>query len=639
MAKDTEEKKKGGFLTAIGRFITRFFIVIGVAATISTVLLSITLSRAMTYTPPPLPEQIVLYYDFELELAEVVTKPSFSHPLFRPPTTLHEVVGALDKAKEDERVKGFIARVSGPRYSIAQYQELKDAIQSFRDTGRFAYVYADNIGGMSTGMGAYYLASSFDEIWLQPVGLVSITGLAMEVPFMRGLLDKIGVKPEVQHRGKYKSMPETFTRNDMSGPHREMMDALTGDLFDQLVTGIAENRGIEKDVLRALVDKAPLTDQEALEAGLVDRLGYADEMLELAKKKAAGDTPKKDENGKDIEPGVVSLTGYAFHVQTQHEGSNMVDFVTNYYRKIDPHSQMVDKPKIALVYGSGAIVAADNGAHMDLGGGNSMDAGKIAKALKAASEDEDVRAIVFRVESPGGSPSASETIRRAVLKAKEKGKPVVVSMGGAAASGGYWIATDADRIVAQPATLTASIGVFGGRPDARDMWKKIGVSWDSVSYGKHAAMWGINRPFAPSERERVGVMMDRMYDAFLTRVSAGRGLDRAKVEELAQGRVWTGRQALEIGLVDELGGLKRAIEVARELGGVEDGEKSVVERFPAPRSTLEMLVKLAKEGAIGPVAPRIRAPELQRMASEIAPLLADPADNMLYMTPVFVRAD
>lgn len=639
MAKEQTDEKKGGFLSGLGRFITRFFIVIGIAATISMALLSITLSRAMTYTPPPLPEQIVLYYDFELELAEVVTKPSFSHPLFRPPTTLHEVIGALDKAKEDERVKGFIARVSGPRYSIAQYQELKDAIKSFRDTGRFAYVYADSIGGMSTGMGAYYLASSFDEIWLQPVGMVSVTGLAMEVPFMRALLDKVGVKPEVMHRGKYKSMPETFTRNDMSPPHREMMDAITGDLFDQLVSGVAVNRGIEKDKLLALIDNAPLTDQEALEAGLVDRLGYSDEMIELAKQKAAGDTPKRDENGKEIEPGVVSLTGYAFHVQTQHEGSNMVDFVTNYYRKIDPRSQLADRPKIALVYGSGAIVASENGAHMDLGGGNSMDAGKIAKALKAASEDEDVRAIVFRIESPGGSPSASETIRRAVLNAKKKGKPVVVSMGGAAASGGYWIATDADRIVAQPATLTGSIGVFGGRPDAREMWNKIGISWDSVSYGKHADMWSINGPFKPSERERVSAMMDRLYDAFLTRVSAGRGLDRAKVEQLAQGRVWTGRQAKENGLVDDLGGLKRAIEVARELGGIEEGEKSVIERFPAPRSTLEMLVKLAQEGAVGPLAPKISTPELRRMASEIAPLLADPADNMLYMMPVFVRAD
>lgn len=574
-----EDKLPGRIL----KFINRFFIVMGIGATFCFALMLMTLSQVSGYTPPALPDKILLTYDFESGLSEVVGKPSLHQPLLRPATTLQEVVEALDHAAKDDRVKGFAARMKDAQFNVAQIQELRDAILKFRETGKFAYIYSDSFGGFSSGMGDYYLASAFDQIWLQPIGVVAVNGIAMEVPFVKGLLDKIGVSAQFGHKGTYKSAPESLTLSEMSKPHREMMESLARDISGQIEEGISKTRPFDK----ALIDQSPFTDKEALDKKLVDKIGYYDEMLDAAREKAELDAEIK----------TVELTGYSFVDGTTKLNLGMGGYVAKFAHKTAPASVYKDKAIIALVYGVGDIVPfSSSGSFAGFGEGG-MSAEKIVEAFQSVTDDENVAAVVFRIDSPGGSPEAAESIRRAILLTQKKGKPVVVSMGGYAASGGYWVAAPADKIVAQPGTLTGSIGVFGGKLEMSGLWDKLGVNWDSVAEGKNARMWSSNKPFTDAEFEKFESMLGNIYDSFIDRVAEGRGLSKDKVGEIAEGRVWTGKQAKEIGLVDELGGLNRAVEIAKELAKLDPAQEVPVLQYPPKKSTLEMFIDLATEGA------------------------------------------
>jgi len=570
-------------------FFTRVFTVFGIAAFISVSLASITLFRAMNYSPPPLPDQILLSYKLKSNLFETAQKPSFSSALLRPPTTLHEIAESLDIAAKDGRVKGLMINIDSSDYSLAQIQELRDAIHRFRKSGKFTMVYADSFGGLGGGIGTYYLASSFDEIWMQPMGLLSINGIHSEVPFIKNIINKFGVYADFHHRGKFKSAVESLTLSGMSAAHREMMISIIDDLSEQITTGIAKDRNMKAPYLRNLINSSPYSGEEALANKLITSLDYYDVFLDKAKEKA----------GEDAE--ILDLLGYGFNSTVEEEDTGMVGFFSQLMHKKTPNSIQEDKKKIALIYGSGAIVPHKESTSIASPfsgiGGKTLFADKISRHIRKASKNDSIAAIVFRIDSPGGSPTAAETLRRAVVFAKDKGKKVVVSMGSTAASGGYWAVVDADYIIAEPATLTGSIGVFAGKIVLKDLWEKLGITWDSVSFGQNADMWSSNSTFSPTAQERFDAMLDHVYNSFVSRVAKGRNMSPEKVEELAQGRVWTGQQAQKNGLIDAVGGIEDAIAKAKEISEFKPEDDVPVIHYPARKSTLEMMITLFTEGA------------------------------------------
>lgn len=607
MAETFKRRKEDKFIYRVLGTVYRVFFVIGVAAAISVTAIVSTLLHAANFTPPVLPEKIVLTYTLKNGLREAQGMPSLSDPLLRPPATLREVTDALETAKADARVKGFVLKLQSTDLSVAQIQELRNAVHDFRKSGKFAYIYADSYGGLSPGMGDYYLASAFDKIWVQPVGVVSITGVASETPFLRDVMAKAGVVAQFSHKGTYKSAPESLTASDMSAPNRMAMTAMINDLYDQITAGVAADRGLSVADVKNLVDGAPYNDAQAKKLKLVDDVGYYDETLAAAFK--AGGTDDK---------AAVKLLGYAFNTATMDLKMGMPGFVSRFMHKADPSTAHEGKKKIALIVGEGDIVPF-GGAGNGLGGGGDMRADKLVAAFEAARKDKDVAAVVFRIDSPGGSPEAAESIRRAVIQTQKAGKPVVVSMSGYAASGGYWVATPADKIVAEPATITGSIGVFGGKFVLQGLWQKLGVNWVEIGAGKNAGMWSANTPFNDEEYKKFDATLDAIYEGFLQRVMEGRHLTHAQAEAVAEGRVWTGRQAKENGLVDALGGLSDAVTLAKKLAKVDDKTQTPVVVFPPPKSTLEEFISLATEGAFAkPDIQTLAARALENIQSEAA---------------------
>ncbi len=591
-----EDRGYGRILT----FFVRFFTVLGVAAFISAGLTSITLIRMMNYQPPALPDNILLVYKLKSNLFETTKKFSFKGPLMRPPTTLHEIAEAMDIAKKDPRVKGLALDIESSNYNLAQIQELRDAVHRFREYGKFAMVFADDIGGLSGGMKTYYLSSAFDEIWMQPMGMVGITGMHSETPFLSGLMETLGVTANFDHRGKYKSAMESITRTSMSLPHKEMMTSIIDDLSSQIISGVAEGRGLKPEHVKELINGAPYMGQESLDNKLIDKLDYYDNFIASAKEKS----------GEDIE--TIDLLGYGFGVKTENTEDGMVGFFTQLWHKKDTETAREGKGKVALIYGSGMIVPHKKSSSSLVApiagmGEKTLFADKISSAFNAAAKNDDVSVIVFRIDSPGGSPGAAETLRHAVVSAQEKGKKVVVSMGGTAASGGYWAVVNADHIIAEPGTLTGSIGVFAGKVVLDKLWKKLGVKWEAITLGDNADMWSMNSVFSETSNERFEAMLDNIYDNFIKIVAEGREMTLEEVEKVAQGRVWTGKQAKEIGLVDSLGGIEMALAYARELSGFEKEDDVPLVYYPAKKSTLELMIQLLTEGSasISPISVNI----------------------------------
>lgn len=656
---DTPQRRKDDkFIAKVWRFFYRFFFMVGISAFISIVMLSVTMSRMMNYAPSSLPDAMVLTFAVKSDLAEVEGAPSLSQPLLRPATILQDVVSAIDLAAKDARVKALVVKLEDLSLSAAQAQELRDALVRFRASGKRTYIYADSYGGFGSGISDYFLASAFDEIWLQPVGSVSAVGVASEVPFVKDLLDKVGVETQFVHQGIYKSAPESLTERGMTPPHREMMQSIVSDLARQMMDGIAEGRGLSSDDVRRLVDESPYGEKDSLRLKLVDRVGYYDELVAHARRVASA---KKEEPAKDApadradtgkpapekadgatdtasqapavkdkketaaadeeKPSVdtVSLMGYSFVAETQALGKGVRGFTSKLTRREAPASELRKKDKIALIYGSGEIVPFVQRAQASPFMSSSMAADKIVQAFRSAQNDDGVAAVIFRIDSPGGSPEASETIRRAIMETRRKGKPVVVSMASTAASGGYWIAAPADKIIAQPGTLTGSIGVFGGKFVLAGLWQKLGINWDTVSEGGNAGMWSANKPFTPVQLQKFDALMAEVYDAFIDRVAEGRKMPVEKVREIAEGRVYTGRQAKDVGLVDDLGGLEVAVKHARALAKVEDGDDVPLVRFPPRKSTIEMFISLATEGALFQPTINVNAADMAGMLQNALP--------------------
>lgn len=532
-----------------------FFAIVGVIV-VTLVVLGITLASVKKDNKAKdLPERMVLTLELEGQLKEANPQPSVLESLSAPVPTLQEILQTLELARQDSRVKGIAVHIEQGNYGVAALQELRDAISKFRRSGKFAYLYSDTLGN-SPAMGEYWLATAFDQIWLQPMGELAITGFSAEIPFAKDLLDKVGVEAQLLHQGKYKSFPEVVTRNTISPENREMTEALLTDLQDQFDRDVLRTRKIDGAKLHSLMAQAPLIASDALASGLIDVIGYHDEFDNALEQKTKGARPVEFENYQANGPRAVPGDKIAL--------VNVLGALTN-----------VSKEQAR----SGEVVSADD----------------ISNAIEDAGNAHSIKAIVVRVDSPGGTPLAADMIRRSIELAKSR-KPVIISMGNTAASGGYWMSVDADSIIAQPGTLTGSIGVFGGKVNLQKLWEKLGVNWENIGDADNNSLWSANQPFSDRAREKIEASMARTYQQFINKVSIGREMEPSKIEEIAQGRVWTGSQAMKNGLVDHIGGMDMAITTARELAKIPANRPVNLEVFPKPLNPLEQLMQLVKQG-------------------------------------------
>ena len=479
------------------------------------------------------------------------------------PLVLREAVSALHRAADDPRVAGLIARVELPAAAAGPVQELREAVAAFTAV-KPSLAWAETYPGTLS----YYLASAFGEVWMQPAGTVGLIGFATNALFLRDALDKAGIEAQFVARGEYKSAINLFTQDRYTDAHREADTRLLESLRAQVWLAIADSRNIGQDALDGLADHAPLLRDIAVESGLIDRVGFRDEayarIAELVG--AKGISPESGDADGDDGPPRLYLSRYA---RATGPGGPARPSIPG----------RGPKSTIAVVTVAGAIVSGRGGSRMPFGSSNAG-ADTIAAGLREAAHDDSVSAIVLRVDSPGGSVSASETIWREVKKARERGKPVVASMGAVAASGGYYVSMGADAIVANPGTITGSIGVLTGKLVARDLKDRLGVGSDAVRTNANADAWSVNAPFTPEQHAQVEAEADLVYNDFVQRVAQGRHLSVEAVEAVARGRIWTGADALDHGLVDELGGLRAAVRRAKVLAGLDDDAKVRLIGYP-----------------------------------------------------------
>ncbi|BAK33325.1 putative signal peptide peptidase [Microlunatus phosphovorus NM-1] len=469
----------------------------------------------------------------ELDLTQPLVEPDPADPLApllsRGQRQLRPTIKALHEAAADHRVVGLLAKVGGP-LSWATVHELRRGLQAFLDVGKPTVAWAESFPDGAAGTGAYVLASGFGEVWLQPGGGLGLLGVSIETTFLRGAFDKLGMEPQLGQRYEYKNAADRFTRTEFTEPHRESMEALAASVYADAIALIAAGRSMTPERVRELVDTGPRTAEEALAARLVDRLGYRDEVL----------------------------ASFRAHVGDDAE----LLFADRWKPRRRLRLPARRRGHLALVEVRGGI-GSGRSRPGPIGGQTGSDT--VASQLRAALEDDRAHGVLLRVNSPGGSAVASEVIWREVCRVKEAGKPVVVSMGDVAASGGYYVSCAATTIVALPTTLTGSIGVLGGKFVISGLLDRLGLSTGAVHEGEHARMWSARRGFDDGERERLDAELDAIYAAFVAKVAAGRGRTVAEIEPLARGRVWTGRDAYDRGLVDQLGGLREAVTTARRL--------------------------------------------------------------------------
>ncbi|MDC0711804.1 signal peptide peptidase SppA [Stigmatella sp. ncwal1] len=541
------------------RFIVGALAVIGALSLLSVAGLILLLMVAAA-SKPSVPGTLVLELELDQPLLEQVPDDSLAGAFGPKRATVRDVVEALEKGAQDPRVKSLLVHIDQPG-GIAVAQELRDAVKAFRASGKKAVAFTDTFGEGGSATGAYYLATAFDEIYLQPSGDVTLTGVSVETPFARDAFAKLGVQPRIGQRYEYKNAVNTYTEQGYTASHREATEKFLGSLFGQVVRGIAEGRKLSEDEVKGLIDRAPLLGQAALEAKLVDGLLYRDEVLAKV----------KEEAGK----------------------SAQLLFLDKYLDRSGGPSEAGET--VALVYGVGGIVRGKSESN-PLGGDASFGAESVALALRKASEDKDVKAILFRVDSPGGSYVASDTVRREVQRAREKGKPVIVSMATYAASGGYFVSMGADKIVAQPGTLTGSIGVYGGKMVTADFWAKLGINFETLSIGKDATLYSTDSDFTPEQQAKNDASLDRVYTDFTQKAAEGRHLPLEKLQAVARGRVWTGEDAKELGLVDELGGFPKALELVREAAKLPKDAKVHLQVFPRKKQPAEVIADILGGG-------------------------------------------
>lgn len=534
--------------TGLGTFVLTLLVLSWVARAI-----------VLVYTPDLQGQNVLL-----LNLSKDYPEHGDSDPLValveQEQLTLLDLIETLHAAARDDKIVGILARVDSTTMGLARLKEIREAILAFKRSGKFAYVYADTFGEGTGGLGAYYLASAFDKIILQPSGELAITAPVIESPFLRGFFDKYGVQPQFAARHEYKSAGNIFTNTGFSAADKENLGALLDDIKKIITDEIGASRGLPATAIANFIDAAPLSASDAKAKGLIDAIGYFNEAL-----CACG-----------LESGERSLLK-----------------MSDYLALLEP----IDAEKtIALIYADGEIMRGSAGANIWQQSSTVM-SHDFSKLLAEIAEDKSISAVVLRINSPGGSATASDTIWQAIKQLRETGKPVVVSMGDVAASGGYYMAVAANYIVAQPTTITGSIGVFGGKFVFKDAAERFGITFDSIARGESAGMFSSARPFTPQEWERFNASLDNVYQDFTAKVASARKLTPAEIDAVARGRVWSGQSALANKLVDALGGLDTAITAAKGIAEIPEDEPVKLLVFPRKPTPAEIIgMALSGEG-------------------------------------------
>jgi len=545
-------------LRFFGKVIVGLLALVGAGVLVAAVAVVLLVPRVLQ-EPKPLPGAMVLSVDLDQDVTE--GQPGW---LDRSggAVPLRTMLEGLEEAAQDDRVLALVARVRSPRMGLAQAQEVRDAVHAFRVQGKPTYVYADSMPSEgSAGTLAYYLGSAFGDIWVQPTGEVGLTGLSMQVPFAAKALRDWGLRFEGEARHEFKGALASLQDESMRPPQAENMGRLVASWFDQVVADVSAARDIPVGRLTEVINRAPLLVPEAEAAGLIDHQGYRDEFL-AAIRDAVGD----------------------------HEEISVADYMAR-----RTHSEPDDARRIALIHGVGPVVMDEGGNDPTGTLKSQLSADGLEQAFRQAVDDERVAAIVLRIDSPGGDYVASDRARRAVAMARERGTPVIVSMGNVAASGGYFIALEADQILASPATITGSIGVAAGKMVLEGLWAEHGVSWAILEEGANAGMWSANSSFSAAARRALNRRLDQVYADFTSRVGQARDLSLASVDAVARGRVFSGADALAAGLVDRLGGLQDALRVAQEAAALPADEEVVVAPYPRPLSPVEEFKKMLEE--------------------------------------------
>ena len=507
---------------------------------------------------PSVPDNSVLVLSVSGDLPDYIPEDQFAKALgINQGQSFTSLLTQLRKAKVDNRIGAILLDINFPGIGWGKADELREAIKDFKTSGKPVYAY------MEIGMNReYYIATAADKIFVPPSGDLYINGFAAEAMFYKGSLDKLGIEADVIQIGpKYKNAPDQYTRREMGEGQREVINAVLDEYYTRFTSGIAESRNKTVDEVKAMIDNAPFNARQAKELGLIDEAFYQDQVHEEIKNRL---DYKADDKLRTIRGGE--------------------------YRDIPSDSLGLNKgERVAIIYASGAInIGRSNNSPF---GGAMVGSDTVVAAVNEAANDTSIKAIVLRVDSPGGSALASDLMWNAIENAKKKGKPVVVSMSDVAASGGYYIACNANKIVAQPSTITGSIGVFLGKPVVKGMYDWLGVTNEYVMRGKNAGIFRETEKWTPEERAKMEEGANNIYfNNFLPKVAQGRNMDAERANELGQGRVWTGTQAKGNGLIDEFGGLEKAIDIAKQLANLpaDRDVKRVV--LPAPRPFFETLL-------------------------------------------------
>ncbi len=536
----------------MSKAIVRFLAILGALWLVTMIILIV----AVIGFKGKVPDKTILEANFEQALPEDVPDTPTAKLMNSDRTTLRDVVDAIDRGAADDRVVGMVAKIGAAPIGMAKVQELREAVQRFRAHKKFAIAYAETFGEFGPGNGAYYLATAFDQIYLQPSGDIGLTGIIMESPFIKGTLSKLGLTFHGDHRYEYKNALNFYTETKFTPAHKEAMTAIMTSWFNQMKDGICQARQIAPEKFQAIVDAGPYLGKEAVDAKLVDGVAYRDEVYSNLRAKAGARAQ------------FLYLDKYLERAGHPHDSGK----------------------KIALVFGVGGVTRGQSN-YDPVQGSQTMGSDTVASAIRAAAAEKDVKAILFRVDSPGGSYVASDTIWREVVNARKAGKPVIVSMGDLAGSGGYFVAMAADKIVAQPGTITASIGVLGGKMLTSGLWDKVGLTWDEVHQGNNATMFTGTQDYTPAEWARFQAWLDRVYVDFTGKVAEGRNLPKEKVLQIAKGRIWSGQDAKNLGLVDELGGYDTALNLAKKAAGIGEGEDVKIVEFPRPKTLLQSLLQ------------------------------------------------
>lgn len=528
------------------RFVLRLtgwiFGVIGVLTVVAVVAVVVIARNYAADDDPAVPPQAVLWLDFNsgvVERAEGGFFPRGSEMV------MADIVRALDAAAEDPRILGVAGTVGGAAFNIAQAQEIADALMRFRETGKPAIAFAEDLGSAWNASVDYMVAGAFGDLWLQPSGGVGLNGLALEMPFFSEALDEIGVSPQFEQRHEFKGGIDAFVEDGLTPALRRSLSRLLESWTGQIgrVLARAGRLPAARDI-GALLNDGPYLAADAADIGLVDKLGYWDE-AQAAMDAAFRDVP----DDAYVAPGA-------------------------YLAALDAAVEDVPGTKIALIYGVGPILPD---ARDDPFAEPGFSPYAVAEALSMARDDSTIAAVVLRIDSPGGAYGPSDAVWREVVRLRGSGKPVIVSMGGAAASGGYFVSMAADTVIAQPGTLTGSIGVYSGKFATAGLWDKIGVNWDRLQVGRNAGLWSPITPFSESERRKFRESVDFVYRDFTRKVADARALTEAEIDIVARGRVWSGEDAVAGGLVDRIGGLLDAIEEAGNKAGLAPGEFTLIE--------------------------------------------------------------